>query len=185
METQEFEHYFRLCLARMLTSEEARSYLFIVDEHADVEPEDDDLVMLYHEDEEGRHCYDVRLGDDITGDVGDDIARALEELFPEDDYECESSMDAISEEFIFDDLDLTNEDKQTLYTNYNRWNHQRWVDKMVEDGWHWGVKIDEQAKTHPNLRPSDDLLETYRPITQKSVEYVLEQLKEMGYKLVK
>jgi hypothetical protein len=183
---EEFEHYFRICLERTLSSEEAKSFLLLVNKLADAEPDEDDVVMYYHVDAEtGRHCYDVRLADDITGDVGDDILHALEELFPDDDFDAESSMDAIAEEFVFDDLDITTEDLQQLNQNYSRWNHQRWVDRKVSEGWRLGMALDEQAKTHPDLRPWDDLLETYKPVSAQSVEYVLEQLRHLGYKLVK
>ena len=85
----EFDHYFRLCLDRTLSSEEAKSYLMVVNELADVEPDDDDTVMVYHLDdkeEDGNpHCYDVRL------------TQSLEEMFPDDDFDCESSMDIVEE----------------------------------------------------------------------------------------
>ena len=101
MVTEEFEHYFRLCISRTISSDEARQFLFAVSDSADVEADDNDVVMVYHlDDETGAHCYDVRLAADVTGDQGDDILYDLEELFPEDDFECESSMDAISEQQV-------------------------------------------------------------------------------------
>lgn len=99
MVTEEFEHYFRLCMSRTISSEEARQFLFAVNDHADVKADDDDVVMVYHlDDETNTHCYDVRLSKDITGDQGDDILYSLEEIFPTDDFECESSMDSVSEQ---------------------------------------------------------------------------------------
>lgn len=101
METEEFEHYFRICLARTITSEEARDYLFAVDDIAEAEPDDEDVVMVYHQDEDTKaHCYDVRLRSDITGEQGDQILSKLEAIFPEDDFECESSMDMMSEQEV-------------------------------------------------------------------------------------
>ena len=98
METQEFEHYFRICLTRTISSEEARQFLFAVNDHADVEADDNDVVMVYHLDEHNNHCYDVRLAKDVTGDQGDEILYGLEEIFPTDDFECESSMNSIEEQ---------------------------------------------------------------------------------------
>ena len=93
----EFDHYFRLCLNRTLSSEEAKAYLLVVNELADVEPEDDDTVMVYHLDdkeEDGNpHCYDVRLSTSIDAEQGDQILASLEEMFPDDDFDCESSME--------------------------------------------------------------------------------------------
>jgi hypothetical protein len=101
METQEFEHYFRLCIGRTISSEEARQYLFAVNDHADVEADADDVVMVYHLDEDtGAHCYDVRLAHDVTAEQGDEILYGLQEIFPTDDFECESSMDSVSEQQV-------------------------------------------------------------------------------------
>ena len=98
----EFEHYFRLCLDRTLSSEEAKAYLLVVNELADVEPDDNDTVMVYHLDdkeEDGNpHCYDVRLAQSIDAEQGDQILASLEEMFPDDDFDCESSMELEEEQ---------------------------------------------------------------------------------------
>jgi hypothetical protein len=98
----EFDHYFRLCLNRTLSSEEARALLLVVDELADVESDDDDTVMVYHLDdkeEDGNpHCYDVRLATSIDAEQGDQILASLEEMFPNDDFDCESSMNIEEEQ---------------------------------------------------------------------------------------
>ena len=113
MVTEEFEHYFRLCISRTISSDEARQFLFAVSDSADVEADDNDVVMVYHlDDETGAHCYDVRLATDVTGDQGDEILYDLEELFPEDDFECESSMENVEENFylnraVLEQLDRT------------------------------------------------------------------------------
>jgi len=97
MITDEFEHYFRIRMPRTISSEEARNFLFAVNDIVSAQADDNDVVMVYHEDE-GAHCYDVRLSEDVNGDQGDDIIYSLEELFPDDDFDCESSMDNIEEQ---------------------------------------------------------------------------------------
>lgn len=103
----EFDHYFRLCLNRTLTSEEARGLLLMVNELADVEPDDEDTVMVYHlDDNDGDgypHCYDVRLAESIDAEQGDLILASLEEMFPDDDFDCESSMDTVEEQSYLHD----------------------------------------------------------------------------------
>jgi hypothetical protein len=99
MVTDEFDHYFRLCMGRKIDSKEARLYLFAVRDHADVEADTDDVVMVYHVDDDTMaHCYDVRLARDVTADQGDEILHGLQEIFPLDDFECESSMDTVEEQ---------------------------------------------------------------------------------------
>ena len=98
----EFDHYFRLCLNRTLSSEEAKAYLLVVNELADVEPDDNDTVMVYHLDDNesdgNPHCYDVRLSESIDAEQGDQILASLEELFLNDDFDCESSMELEEEQ---------------------------------------------------------------------------------------
>jgi hypothetical protein len=189
MELEEFEHYFRICLDRVLSSEEVRNFVTMVEEHADVEPDDEDGVVVYHlDDKEGDgypHCYDIRLEDDITADVGDDLAQACEQMFPDDDFDIESSMGIIDEAFEFVDLKLNNADRTQISENYNKWQHQRWVDNMVAEGWNFGMRLDESAKTHPALRPWEALSGPYKKDHSRTVEFVLEQIERMGYKFIR
>lgn len=186
MEQEEFEHYFRICMPRELTSEEVRAFVVMVEELADVEiNENDDVVAVYHVDDNGQHCYDVPLEDDVTADVGDELAEACESLFPDDDFDLESSMGVIGEEFEFVDLKLNRDDRKQIAENYNKWQHQRWVDTMVSEGWAFGVKLDESARTHPALRPWEALSGPYRKDHSKTVEFVLEQIERMGYKFLR
>jgi hypothetical protein len=98
----EFDNYFRICLDRTLSSEEAKKLLLAVNNIAEVEPEDDDTVMVYHmDDNDGNgypHCYDVRLSESIDAEQGDQLLASLEELFPDDDFDCESSMEIVEEQ---------------------------------------------------------------------------------------
>jgi hypothetical protein len=84
-------------MPRTISSEEARNFLFAVNDVVSAQADNNDVVMVYHEDE-GAHCYDVRLSEDVSGDDGDDILYSLEELFPNDDFECESSMSTVEEQ---------------------------------------------------------------------------------------
>lgn len=98
----EFDHYVRLCLNRALSSKEAKAFLLVVNELADVEPQDDDTVMVYHLDSEqvdgNQHCYDIRLASSIDSAQGDNILSSLEEMFPQDDFDIESSMETVEEQ---------------------------------------------------------------------------------------
>jgi hypothetical protein len=62
-------------LNRTLSSAEAKALLLAVDDIAEVEPEDDDTVMVYHlDDNDGNgypHCYDIRLAVSIDAEQGD------------------------------------------------------------------------------------------------------------------
>lgn len=94
----EFEHYFRLCIARQCTSEETKSLVAIVSTFADIDPTDEDVVMVYHLNDDGYHCYDISLESDVTEEQGEQIIMELEELFENDDFDCEASIDSVDEQ---------------------------------------------------------------------------------------
>lgn len=96
--TEEFDHYYRLCINRECSTEECRAFLLIVSKITDLDPTDEDVVMIYHVTDDDYHCYDVSLEKDISEKQGEQIFIALEELFPDDDFECEASMDSVSEQ---------------------------------------------------------------------------------------
>lgn len=35
--------------------------------------------------------------------------------------------------------------------------HVRWMERKIEEGWRWGPDKDPQEKTHPCIKPFDDL----------------------------
>lgn len=99
MITDEFNRYFRLCMDRELSSDESRKLLFAVSDFVPVIATEDDVAMVYHYDEEDdQHCYDVNLERDISATEGDSLFQKLEYMFPDDDFDCESSMDTVSEQ---------------------------------------------------------------------------------------
>jgi len=46
--------------------------------------------------------------------------------------------------------------------------HNRWVDKKVASGWRYGMKVSQKDKTHPLLRPWEELNDN-----QKDIDYNL------------
>jgi hypothetical protein len=97
MITEEFDHYFRICLDRELSSKEARRIVLAISDVVPVVSDEEGVAMVYHLDED-QHCYDVNLESDVTADEGDQIFIALEKILPEDDFDCESSMDNMEEQ---------------------------------------------------------------------------------------
>lgn len=53
--------------------------------------------------------------------------------------------------------------------------HDRWMNTMLQEGWTYGLYKDEMSKTHPCLRPFDQL----PPIEQKKDEIFLSTIKHM------
>ena len=43
-----------------------------------------------------------------------------------------------------------------------RQNHNKWIQEQQQKGWRFGLNMSLEEKTHPAMRPWDDLPESYR-----------------------
>jgi hypothetical protein len=62
--------------------------------------------------------------------------------------------------------------------------HEEWLKKRTEDGWRYGQTISLSNKTHPLLRPWDDLPARFRNIDLDQPQKLLDLLGEHGYVVI-
>ena len=60
------------------------------------------------------------------------------------------------------DYQISVEAKNVLKDAYARQRHNAWIQEKMHDGYRYGLKMSIEEKTHPAMRPWDDLPETYR-----------------------
>jgi len=63
--------------------------------------------------------------------------------------------------------------------------HEVWAAKRIEDGWVWGDKRDDSAKTHPCLVPYAQLPESEKGYDRVMVEQVIRAAVALGYRIEK
>jgi len=56
--------------------------------------------------------------------------------------------------------------RDILHLTYQRQAHNEWIQEMMSKGYRYGLNLSINEKTHPALRPWDDLPENYRPVQQ-------------------
>ena len=60
------------------------------------------------------------------------------------------------------DINIEEDAKITLYNSMARQHHNRWIQERQQNGWRFGLNLDLTEKTHPAMRPWDDLPESYQ-----------------------
>ena len=60
-------------------------------------------------------------------------------------------------------------------------NHEVWARERMAEGWHWGPKRDDDAKTHPSLVPYQQLSESEKDIDRATVLQTLKAAMATGY----
>ena len=107
---------------------------------------------LYMEDELP-HAYIVPLTRDMTADEASFVVEAWSYLYQAD---CDVE---ISNQFVdngfgeFDNSINIDEEIKTQVTNdIQKWEHNRWVDNKIQEGWRCGSYFNSKQKTHPALK---------------------------------
>jgi hypothetical protein len=61
--------------------------------------------------------------------------------------------------------------------------HEVWAQQRIKDGWTWGPKRDDQAKTHPGLIPYVKLSESEKDYDRVVSSGVLKAILALGYRI--
>ena len=63
--------------------------------------------------------------------------------------------------------------------------HNEWADERRRNGWIYGIKRDDELKTHPCLVPYDELSDDEREYDRRTAIRVMDTLRSKGHKIVK
>lgn len=66
------------------------------------------------------------------------------------------------------DLSIDEEAKTILHEAIARHAHNQWIQSKMQSGWRFGLNLSISEKTHPAMRPWDDLPESYRRLPNVS-----------------
>lgn len=62
-------------------------------------------------------------------------------------------------------------------------NHDHWARQRMQEGWKYGAKRDDVAKTHPDLVPYERLSESEKEYDRTSVIETLKAIVALGYEI--
>lgn len=184
-----YQHHIQLKTHEPLSSEQAVTWFNTVKEYG---PEDivfaynyegKDIAMEYGlcSDCEMEHTYSIPLKRDLTPTETAFILEAWNYKFDEDfDIEISNSYEAMGMGDFENTIELDEEVRVQVSSDINKWRHNRWVEQMTTEGWHWGTYFNSKQKTHPALRQWDDLQESHRRSTSIEDNEIVEWLRKNG-----
>lgn len=83
------------------------------------------------------------------------------------------------------DLTLDSNEYQTLCLQLAKVQHEGWMREKADEGWRYGPLLSIKNKTHPLMRPWDDLPAQYRDVNTNNPENFLNFLNNQGFAVVK
>lgn len=179
-----YQHHIQLRTIEKLSYEQAVMWYQIVKEFG---PENivysyqrngNDIAMEYgtYEGEDYPNAYVVPLVRDITSDEAAFIVAAWEHVFKQD-FNIELTNQYSNMQTDYDtEYDIDEDVKSQVLEDMKKWNHNRWVDHKINEGWRWGQYYNSKLKTHPSLRDWDTLPESHRRAPEFETKDVIEFL---------
>ena len=72
------------------------------------------------------------------------------------------------------DYQISVDAKNVLKDAYARQSHNQWIQTKMREGYRYGLKLNLKEKTHPAMRPWDDLPKEYRRLPESSDKEILD-----------
>ena len=121
--------------------------------------------------------YRVELVRHLTADEAERIVEGYMRI-TEHEFEIETS-NVYRAEADFGhpfeyDIKMDEGAKDILNQTFARQAHNDWIQSMVNNGYRYGLNMSVNEKTHPAMRPYDDLPESYRRMPQLTEKKLLD-----------
>jgi len=140
-------------------------------------------VAMVHRESEDRHAYLIPL----TRDLSDEETRVIVEAFatehPDLDFDVETN-----------ETVLVPRDRQAIQLDADRHlalcmalakqRHEDWVRERTDAGWRYGPTFSLRDRTHPLLRPWDQIPDRYRAPDLTWPQKLVDLLNDQGYAIL-
>ncbi len=124
---------------------------------------------------EFQHTYVIPLTRDYTASETQFILQTWEYLYDGDfDIELSSNFDAgMMGDIDNNMIDIDDDVRNQAVTEMQKWQHNRWYEQKINEGWRYGSYFNSTSKTHPALRDWDSLTESHRRSPEFSNKEIL------------
>jgi hypothetical protein len=126
---------------------------------------DDDQIDLMLAMQDTDYLYIIPLARHLTADEAERVVEGYMRV-TDHDFEIESSNiyranADFGHPFEYD-IQMDEGARETIHLAMERQNHNKWIQEQQQKGWRFGINLSLEEKTHPAMRPWDDLPESYR-----------------------
>lgn len=145
------------------------------------------VQLIHRKNADGSHEYEIPLNRDVLKRELAPIRVAWKSASPGADYTIETSASYTtdSRHKLADAIVLDQSQYDELCETLAKLQHSRWCRERQSSGWKYGLAMDLTEKTHPLLRPWEQLPESYRKVDFDAPKLFAKALSDIGYTIVK
>ena len=138
------------------------------------------IVQLVHRTREHQHCYLVPLTRDLHPGEIETIVRAFAKAMPDMDFEVETNETKLIT-ITPGEIPVDAAKHVALCMALAKQQHEAWMAARTEHGWRYGTKFDPRDKTHPLIRPWDQLPAKFQKPDLNPLQKLLKRMNDDGY----
>jgi hypothetical protein len=144
------------------------------------------VFMVHRSMKDGTHQYEIPLSRDLIESEFGVISEAWQALF-QGDHEIESSATDIksARQGPADAIVIGETDYAEMCDTLAKHQHERWCRERTQQGWRYGLEMKAKDKTHPMLRPWEQLPDQYKNVDDQLPHLFMNILAQHGYTVVK
>lgn len=142
-------------------------------------------VRMVHRETKDAHYYMIPITRDLMEYEAQRIVDAWTEKWPDEDFDIEVTV-VPTKPFQKDDETITVEQQKyaDLAVAWAKRQHEEWMDAKVKEGWRYSITMDADERTHPLLRPWEDLPDQYRKVDLTQPQKLVDLMSDQGYAVV-
>jgi hypothetical protein len=151
-----------------------------------VEDDDDErhVVRLVHQTcADGRHAYVIPLARDLQPTEIDRVVEQFADKHPDLDFDVETNQTRLKAR-DYESVPIDAAKHLALCTAMAKQKHEDWVRERTSSGWRYGLTFDQDEKTHPLIRPWDQLPEHYKQPDMAWPQQLIGMLNNNGYVVI-
>lgn len=137
-------------------------------------------VQMVHRKTDDHHSYLIPLTRDLREEEVEPIVQRFAKAAPDLNFEVETNETKLISKEV-GEIPMDAAKHHELCMALAKQQHEHWFHDQSEAGWRYGTKYNERQKTHPLMRPWDQLPERFRKPNHKLPQTLLDFLNSHGY----
>jgi hypothetical protein len=140
-------------------------------------------VSLVHQESDHQHAYLVPLTRDLSEPEIETIVNAFVDTELVDNFDVETNETRLlASDHTGVSLDAAKH--LQLCSALAKQKHEDWVRERTGAGWRYGTKFDDDERTHPLIRPWDQIPDRYKQPDMDWPQKLMQTLNDQGYAIV-
>jgi hypothetical protein len=136
-------------------------------------------ALIIRQNNEGFWFYEIPLSRHLSEEEGDVIVEKFAELFPKMDFDVSASTNELD-----NNIELPDGAYLDLCRSLAKQEHNSWMKDREKDGWSYGPTISITNRTHPLMRPWEQLPDKFKKIDEDKPRLLIDLLNSNGYMIV-